>query len=510
LKSGKTTILLTLFLIFTWIAGPALAATTRIVVKPFTIEAEEPYPFLEKGIFKMLFSRLQIPGTSRPMLETDPEAGTADYVLTGNILIFGEGISTDARLVDAKTGAPVLSFNRLGETKGDALAHVNMLADEIKSEVLGITSGAKAAPQATEQPAVEDQARIRGEEPTATLWRSQTFDEGIISLALADVTGDGRNETVIASRSSMTLMTREGKALKKIAAFETGMNLEILTVDAGDINGNKKAEIYLTCIDQRTKRPSSLVVEWNGTGFTTLMDNDSRLFRVMETKTRGTLLFGQTPRDKDKMLDGQVSQLSWQGNALVESPYKLPGEATLYSFTFGDVMNNGSEAIITLTLDGRIEVFSDDGRMAWKSPEGYGGSANYLEYKGYLYNRNDGFQMSRFFLQQRLFVADLDGDGKNSLIVVKNVDEAGVLKKTRFFSKGIILSLAWDEMGLAPEGRTRSFPGYFSDYTIGDMDNDGKQELVFAISRSEGMVGQRNTSRLYSQDRIAKNAGEFY
>lgn len=510
MKSGKTTIILTLFLIFTCLASQAPAATTRIVVKPFAIEAEEPYPFLEKGIFKMLFSRLQIPGTSKPMLDTDPEAGMADYVLTGNILIFGEGISTDARLVDAKTGAPILSFNRLGETKGDALAHVNMLADEIKSEILGLASGTKGAAQPVEQPAAQQQAQVHKEEPTATLWRSQSFDEGLIALALADVTGDGRNETVVASRKSLTLMIREGNALKKISAFEPGMNLEILTVDAGDINGNGKAEIYLTCIDERSKRPSSLVMEWNGTGFMTLLQDDSRLFRIIETRTRGTLLFGQTPRDKDKMLDTPVYQLSWQGNTLVESHYKLPGEATLYSFTFGDVMNNGSEAIISLTLDGRIEVFTDDGRMAWKSPEGYGGTTNYLEYKGYLYNRNDGFQMSRFFLQQRLFVADLDGDGKNSLIVVKNVDTAGILKKTRYFSKGIILSLAWDEMGLAPEGRTRSFPGYFSDYTIGDMDNDGKQELVFAISRSEGMVGQRSTSRLYSQDRIAKNAGEFY
>ena len=511
MKPGKTTLVLAIFLFLTCLAGSALAATTRILVKPFTIEADQAYPFLEKGIFKMLLSRLEIPGTCTPVLDTDPNAGLADYVLNGTILIFGDGISTDARLLNAKTGAPALVFNELGATKGDALAHVNLLCERIRTEVLGIASGPGAIAQPMAQPRIEQQPLVNNQPVAkATLWRSQAFDERIISIDLADVTGDTKNETIIASKRKITILTRDGKTLKKMSMFEPNINLDILTIDAGDINNNHKAEIYVTCIDERTQRPASFVIEWNGAGFTPLVDNEPWLFRIIHPKTRGTLLLGQTPREKGKMLNTPVFQLTWQANTLVEAALKLPKDITIYSFTYGDIMNNGTEMIAALTLDGRVKIFSPEGRESWRSSEGYGGSAAFLEYKGALYTRDDGYQMTRFFLQQRIFVADLDGDGKNSVVVVKNVDSAGILKKTRYFSKGIIVSLAWDEMGLAPEGKTRSFPGYFSDYTIGDMDNDGQSELVYAITRSEGMVDQKHTTRLYSQDRIAANSGDFF
>ncbi|MBI9093043.1 MAG: hypothetical protein JEZ12_27845, partial [Desulfobacterium sp.] len=171
---------------------------------------------------------------------------------------------------------------------------------------------------------------------------------------------------------------------------------------------------------------------------------------------------------------------------------------------YGDLLNNGSEMIAALTLKGTIRIFSTDGEEVWRSSKGYGGCASFLEYKGNHYNKNDGYQMSRVFLQQRLFIADLDGDTKNALIVVKNVDSAGgVLKKTRYYSKGAIQSLTWDEMGLAPHGRTRTFPGYFSDYTIGDMDNDGTEELIYSITRSDGVVDQKHQTRIYSQNRLS-------
>ncbi len=510
MKSGKTTLVLAIFLFFTCLAGSALAATTRILVKPFTIEADQAYPFLEKGILKMLLSRLEIPGTCTPVLDTDPNAGLADYVLNGTILIFGDGISTDARLVNTKTGTAALVFNELGATKGDALAHVNLLCERIRTEALGIASGAGAMARPTTQPRVAEPPQVSQPEAKAMLWRSQTFDERIIALELADVTGDAKNETVIASRKKVTILAREGKALKKISEFEPNVNLDILSIDAGDINNNRRAEIYVTCTDERSNRPASFVIEWNGKGFTPLVDNEPWLFRIIRPKTRGAFLLGQTPREKGEMLNTPVFQLTWQANTLAEAALKLPKGVTLYSFTYGDIMNNGTEMIAALTLDGRVKIFSPEGRESWRSSEGYGGSAAFLEYKGALFTKDDGYQMTRFFLQQRIFVADLDGDGKNSVIVVKNVDSASLLKKTRYFSKGTIVSLAWDEMGLAPEGRTRSFPGYFSDYTIGDMDNDGHQELVYAITRSDGVVDQKHTTRLYSQDRIAASSGEFY
>jgi hypothetical protein len=41
-------------------------------------------------------------------------------------------------------------------------------------------------------------------------------------------------------------------------------------------------------------------------------------------------------------------------------------------------------------------------------------------------------------------------------------------------------------VGLAAQWRTRKFAGYISDYNMGDFDNDGRDELVFAVVKKTG------------------------
>ncbi|MCP4116444.1 MAG: VCBS repeat-containing protein [Desulfobacteraceae bacterium] len=513
MKVRKTPILLTVLLFLFCLAAPALAEKTRIIVKPFSIEADQEYPFLKKGVFKMLLSRLEIPGICSPVLENDPEASLANYVLTGTILIFGDGISTDAKLTDTTTGAAALSFNRFGKTKGDVLAHVDLLAREIKTEILGVGPKPKTVVQQPiqQQQQQQPQAQVRQPQGKAQLWRSPALKNKIISLAISDINGDSKNETVVCSQKSVQVFLRENRTLKRLAEFDLNPTDRVISIDAGDINANGRSEIYVSCVDKRTNLPSSFIMEWNGSEFTKIAARQPWLFRIIETTTRGTLLLGQDVNGKKNQLRSPVYRITWQKTGLVETELKLPKGLSLYSFTFGDPRNTGEELLVALTRDGRIKLFTPEGDEVWRSNADFGGTTAFVEYKGNRYNKDDGYQMSRLFLQQRIHVADLDNDGKNSVLVVKNVDtSSGLLAKTRYFSKGHVKSLRWDEMGLTPEGRTRSFPGYISDYVLADQNNDGKKELVYSISRSDGVVDQKHTTRLYSQDRLSISYNEAF
>jgi hypothetical protein len=87
-----------------------------------------------------------------------------------------------------------------------------------------------------------------------------------------------------------------------------------------------------------------------------------------------------------------------------------------------------------------------------------------------------------FYLQQRIFVADLDQDKKNEVIVVKNQDVSrGLFHRYRKYTSGHFEALVWDTVGLRRQWKTRKFTGYISDYDISDLDNDGTDELVFAV-----------------------------
>jgi hypothetical protein len=93
------------------------------------------------------------------------------------------------------------------------------------------------------------------------------------------------------------------------------------------------------------------------------------------------------------------------------------------------------------------------------------------------------------YLQQRIFVTDLDQDKKNEVIVVKNHDvSSGLFQRLRKFISGHFEALVWDNVGLRRQWKTRKFTGYISDYTVGDLDNDGTDELVFVVMAGSDSV----------------------
>jgi hypothetical protein len=54
------------------------------------------------------------------------------------------------------------------------------------------------------------------------------------------------------------------------------------------------------------------------------------------------------------------------------------------------------------------------------------------------------------------------------------------------FTKTQIEAFTWDGLGLRPIWKTRIIKGYIQDYTVGDIDNDGQDELVAALVIKEG------------------------
>ncbi len=103
------------------------------------------------------------------------------------------------------------------------------------------------------------------------------------------------------------------------------------------------------------------------------------------------------------------------------------------------------------------------------------------------YNESDPLPMNLFWVPQRILLTDVNDDGENDVLVVRNEDiSKGVMQRQRMYRSGRFECLAWDNVGLAALWRTRKFAGYISDYNLGDFDNDGQDDLVFAVVKKTG------------------------
>jgi hypothetical protein len=110
------------------------------------------------------------------------------------------------------------------------------------------------------------------------------------------------------------------------------------------------------------------------------------------------------------------------------------------------------------------------------------------------------------FLPMRVLLKDLDHDGQQEVIAVKNYEIASrTLKDFRMLTDFHIVSLSWDGLGLQANWQTPKTSGHIRDYAIGDFDNDGADELVAAIvMREDRVIGVKPKSAIIAYEMNAQ------
>jgi TolB-like protein len=533
-----------------WCGIARAGGPSRILILPFEVMAEKDLSFLQKGIVNMLSTRLFQEGKVVPMepvvahqaLEaisgpldqaTAVALGAkyqADYVIYGSLTVFGDSISTDARFVDVHQQKTRVTFSEFGKDQGDVIGHVNHFAEQVNATVFDIKPLAAAVQEKAAEPPVshrdpnkvwnEEGLQVTGDrmgnghfeesvsrgQRRASFWKSRSFKAVLTGLAIGDVDGDKNNETVFIDDNTIFIYRQLQGRFSKIAQIDGKATDRYIGVDVADMNANGRAEIFITGVHAENGRLQSFVLEHNGNTFTRIEENANWYFRVLHLKDRGNILLGQRQGMKD-IFSGPVYELLWQNGAYEPAQEQaLPRGTTVFGFTTGDVAGDGRNMTVAFNKSDYLYIKDPSGAEEWKSAEAYGGSATYLEPRSGMVPKNskhgdESRAMDRHYIAQRVFVRDLDKDGKNEVIVIKNKALAGrKLQRFRVFKSGHIECLEWDNVGLFKKWRTREISGYISDYAIADIDNDGTDELVFTLATRIDSALSKGKSAIVSQE----------
>ncbi|MEE4358029.1 MAG: FG-GAP-like repeat-containing protein [Desulfococcaceae bacterium] len=532
-KTDYKKILITLLLctgFFAEIPETAAEESYTVLILPFQIHSENDLDFLKNGIQDMLTTRLSRDGKMRPLdRETVRRAAEnlteinektayaaarqypADYAVFGSLTVFGDSISTDARLLDVSQNKTLLTFNESGRSNGDVISHIDRFAAAVHDELFGSPKVAKPLPKKEETVADESRkhpdtlwtGRIeaegkspagRGQEAgrLGDVWKSRNFKTAIIGLSAGDTDNDGNQEVVFIDEKNVHVYRQMKEGFIKIAEIEGEVNDSLLSVDAADINGNGKAEIFVSNLNRDSRVLRSFVLEWDGNRFQKIVSDIRSYFRVIDVPGRGPLLMSQQ-RGVNKIFLPGIDELNWDGARYTPaSPQMLPRKVNVFAFNYGDVIHNGREEILSFDEETYLSLSDPEGKEDWKSPEPFGGSALYIEYPMEASSSIGSHkEQDHYYLPQRILIADADNDGRNEVLVNRGKDMARRLfARLRLFKGGQIHCLAWDDFGLYPKWMTRQISGYISDYALADIDNDGQKELLFSVvNKMDSVLG---------------------
>ena len=526
---------LALFAVIIGRPGLAAAKPQRVAVLPFKINAEKDLSFLRDGIVDMLISRLAwedkvtvlsreetakvLETVASPITEGSArEIGTrlgVDYVLFGSLTVFGNSVSIDAKMVDISGSKPPLAFFNQSQQLDQVIPSIDLFATDINDKIFGRAMPARqvyAQPQTPQEqtdlrahperlfaegfggmdeeeaqrasPGSAFMATQEARSSSTKFWKSQSFKERISGIAIGDVDLDGKQETIILTSDTVEIYRFEQKRFFKINTIAEHRGDNFIGVDVADINGNGYPEIFVSSLNPHRNLVNSFVLEFNGQTYVEIVKNDSWCYRVVNSPSRGNILLGGKESIKGPFW-GTIFEMSWKtsGYEPTDPLHLRTWRAQVMGLAVGNAMNDGSEVVVAFDPEDYLRLYDLTGNEIWKEGHHSGGGMEY-------YVISSGGSVDddkRGYYPVRIVIRDINRDGKNEVITLKN-ERLSELLSYRKFTQGDIEIRVWDGIGLAVNWRTRQLSGYYSDFAVGDFDNDGKDELVAALVIHTGAV----------------------
>ena len=519
-------------------AGPA-----RVAVLPFNMHTPSQLHYLQDGIRDMLTSRLSAQGKVQVLDATSVQQalGTvkgdiaaadamrvgkalrADYVLYGSATSLGQAISIDAKMAPVAGDKEPLSL--YAQTKGldDVIPKINQFALEINQKVFGRAGDSKTASADEEAmtnrnpelllpgTAMANKDRISYINPNFVeitpeaalrqggVWRSQTFNGGMVGMDIGDVDGDGKLEMVTVAQEKVTVFRRESNGLRVIGSYTGSATDSFIWVTLVDTNRDRVPEIYVVNLKKKNRVGGQYGEAMQGDrGFTEdvytlcLSLSSGTLQPVgkpvpyfvngVEFPGRGKVLLGQKkgPPTEGPFMS-QIVEMQLTGSTITPgTTVLLPSRCNVFNFAVADINNDRANEYLVIDRSNALLVLSNSGEQLWKSENIFCATTNAFE--GKVIDRRYN-HVENYAIPCPILITDLNKDGIPEIVLNRNTDTTALLmpQGMQYWDRGEIVSLSWDQASLVENWKTKELSGMTTSLRVADLSNDGTPELVVSL-----------------------------
>lgn len=525
-------------------AAPTSTTPVKVAILPFTMHTPPQLSYLQDGIRDMLASRLGWEGKVQVIdrasvdnlvrgqkgdLASDDALRIAknlkaDFVVFGSLTGAGQAVSIDAKMLPVSgTGTP-LSFSSQTRSLDEVIPQVNQFAQDINqkvfarpSEISQAGSGEQESFSTRNPELLIPSTMMPGDKISYLnpnfievtqesalrqpgLWRSQTFQGGVVGMDIGDLDGDRRPEVVLITKDKLTVYTRQGGGLRTVATY-SGLNLDhFLWVSVLDANQDGRDEIFLTNLRVTgSTRPTpseimqyqdgtskdqvhSMVLGLSGASLKVICDRLPYFLNVVDLPKRGRVLLGQERGKGNRgAFQPEIFEMQLRGNTLSPlAPVHLPTRCNVFNFAKADINGDHADEIVLIDESNRLIILNATGDQIWRSDKMFAATTNGFEARVEDLRFNS---VDNYYIPSPIIITDLNQDGIPEIVVTRSSDTVArfLPEGLKFFDKGEIVSLSWDQLGLVENWKTRDINGMVTAIRIADLNQDGTSELLASL-----------------------------
>ena len=518
------------------VSAQAWAAGKTYAVMPFKIDSVDQYQYMGMSVPQMISSRLYSKGNFQPIAKTtmagqsatasEADAARAqssmhaDYIIWGDMVIVEQDVTMN---IYARSGDGPM-WSRTVRAKVHTLQPaVHEVCTAITRDVFGVTTsssdvGVTAVPSQNQAPVREvnpqlnpdlvmnedgvrdvylnPNIRYAGNTDDSGTTRTPTLPFPSVDFEVFDLDGDGLNEIAILGEHTIYVYRFENGQMKELASESIRLMDNLLSVRVFN-DGSGRPKIIVNAQDDRAAA-STYVYSYDGNSLNQEVRSLKYYMNVVKLPHENrNMLVGQSG-DVQRVFKGDVYEMTKGSGTYVESTaLSLPEKVNSLNFVWLPD-REAVELLVCLTPEERLRVFGKGGNRIFETEEKYSGSYVGIEQTSQIrgMGKDTKYLPDKYFIPQRMLVADLEGRGEYTILINKPISTAAqIFERYRFFPQGEIHALYWDGIGLNLKWKTRRIRGSVTNISLADFNNDGILDLVVGLNTHPGAVGlsQRKT-----------------
>jgi hypothetical protein len=200
----------------------------------------------------------------------------------------------------------------------------------------------------------------------------------------------------------------------------------IISVQLADVTGDGTLSVVTNRFDTRIG-VSSFIVALRGGKPAVLVDNVDSLLLALDERGTGVkqTLWSQGYREESFFVRGRADKVVLRDGSLVrEHAATVPENFRATGATFSSIVGKGSRALVYIDPQNRLRIISGTDEV-WRSSTSVGGGGPKIEV--FRQGLERGGRSFFYQMEPIPLAVDLDGDGVEEIVVPQNKEESGVL-----------------------------------------------------------------------------------